>query len=223
MAQRARKRAEFISSTGVQSLPVLSTPGVRSEETGELLDVEMAGSESLAAWDGILRGLEARGLALPQLCVIVGGKVLSGAVAPVRPKDEVQRCRVHKLRNILRRAPPRLRDEVRTDYHAFVYARSAKAVRDGNPAFLTKWKKRCPGVAASLLEASAELLTYTRFPRPQWMCIRRTNVIERLNEGIRRRVRTQSTLPNEREDSLRRKSTVRGIPLVGSASQSLRR
>lgn len=182
----------------VQSVPVLCALGVRSDGTKELLAIEMTGSESLAAWEGFLRGLESRGLCAPQLCVIDGNPGLRGACEAVWPKAEVQRCTVHKLRNLLRKAPPRLHDEIRTDYHAIVYAKSARAAREAHAAFVAKWSKRCPGVAKSLLEAGDELLTYTGFPRSQWKCIRTTNVIERLNEEFRRRVKTQSSLPNER-------------------------
>lgn len=182
----------------VQSVPVLCALGVRSDGSKLLLAIEMAGSESLAAWEGFLRAMEARGLSTPHLCVIDGNPGLRGAVTAVWPKADVQRCTVHKLRNLLAKAPPRLHDEIRTEYRAFVDAKTAKAAREGYDAFLAKWTKRCPGMAKSLLEAGDELLTYTTFPRAQWKCLRTTNVIERLNEEFRRRVKTQSSLPNER-------------------------
>ena len=42
-----------------------------------------------------------------------------------------------------------------------------------------------------------ELLTFFRFPKPQWKTLRTTNVIERLHEEFRRRVKTQGSLPND--------------------------
>jgi putative transposase len=57
--------------------------------------------------------------------------------------------------------------------------------------------QRCPGVVASLREGGAELLTFFRFPKTQWKTLRSTNVIERLHEEFRRRVKTQGSLPGE--------------------------
>jgi len=182
----------------VQSVPVLCAMGVRADGQKVLLAVELAGSESRAAWDGFLRGLDARGLRRPVLCVVDGNAGLRNAVEAVWPKMEVQRCTVHKLRNLLAKAPPRLHDEIRTEYRAFIDAKTAKAARAGYDAFLAKWSKRCCGVAKSLEEAGDELLSYTRFPRAQWKCLRATNAIERLNEEFRRRVKTQASLPTEK-------------------------
>jgi Transposase, Mutator family len=65
------------------------------------------------------------------------------------------------------------------------------------PAQYRKWAKRSPGVVRSLQEGGAELLTFFTFPKAQWKTLRTTNVIERLNEEFRRRVKTQGSLPTE--------------------------
>ena len=50
----------------------------------------------------------------------------------------------------------------------------------------------------SLEEVGEELLTFYRFPNSQWKSLRTTNAIERLNGEFRRRVKTQSSLPDAR-------------------------
>ena len=50
---------------------------------------------------------------------------------------------------------------------------------------------------ASLREGGDELLTFFTFPKAQWKTLRTTNVIERLHEEFRRRVKTQGSLPTE--------------------------
>ncbi|TMQ62195.1 MAG: hypothetical protein E6K78_12070 [Candidatus Eisenbacteria bacterium] len=59
----------------------------------------------------------------------------------------------------------------------------------------TKWKKRCPAVVESLDEAGDELLTFYRFPESQWKGLRTTNIVERVIEEFRRRVKAQAVLP----------------------------
>jgi hypothetical protein len=114
-----------------------------------------------------------------------------------QPQAAVQRCCVHKLRNLERRAPKHALAEIRDDFHRIVYAGSAEAARAANAAFERKWAKRCPGVVASLREGGDELLTFYTFPKAQWKTLRTTNAIERLHEEFRRRVKTQGSLPGE--------------------------
>jgi transposase-like protein len=109
----------------------------------------------------------------------------------------VQRCCVHKLRNLERKAPKHALATIRQDFHRIVYAASADAARAAYTAFERTWAKRCPGVVASLQEGGDELLTFFRFPKAQWKTLRTTNVIERLHEEFRRRVKTQGSSPGE--------------------------
>jgi transposase-like protein len=109
----------------------------------------------------------------------------------------IQRCTVHKLRNLLTTAPRRLHDELCADYHAIVMAEDGAAAQRGATAFCRKWAKTCAGTVKSLQEAGAELLTMFRYPRSQWKSLRCTNGLERLNLEFRRRVKTQVTLPSE--------------------------
>jgi transposase-like protein len=77
---------------------------------------------------------------------------------------------------------------------------AARAIRNNTAAYTAferKWAKRCPGVVRGLHEGGAELLTFFTFPKAQWKTLRTTNVIERLNEEFRWRVKTQGSLPTE--------------------------
>jgi putative transposase len=159
--------------------------------------LELCGGESFAAWKGCLDDLVERGLRAPVLAIIDGNAGLRRAVGLVWPKTAVQRCYVHKLRNLERKAPKHALAEIRDDFHRIVYAASADAARVAYGAFERAWSKRCPGVVTSLREGGDELLTFFRFPRTQWKTLRTTNTIERLHEEFRRRVKTQGSLPNE--------------------------
>ena len=108
----------------------------------------------------------------------------------------VQRCTVHKLRNLERYVPRHALEEVRTDYHRIIQADSLEMARRAYREFGAKWSKLAPKVADSLKEAGEELLTFYRFPKVQWKSLRSTHTIERLNGEFRRRVKTQGSLPN---------------------------
>ena len=145
----------------------------------------------------LLEDLAARGLRRPELVISDGNPGLAAAIRQVWPGVAHQRCTIHKLRNLQAKAPKHVHEEVHEDYNRIVYASEEAAARKAHEQFLHKWRKRCPAVAASLEEAGEELLTFFRFPASQRKSLRTTNVIERLNEEFRRRVKTQSSLPSE--------------------------
>jgi transposase-like protein len=185
------------SAGKVTGLPVLAAVAVLADGSKRLVALEVCGAESSAAWEGFVEGLTARGLKAARLCIIDGNAGLHRAITLSWPTAKIQRCAVHKLRNILRKVPQHAQDEVAEDFHRIVYASGLEAAENARDAFVKKWSKRCPGAAESLNEAGDELLTFYAFPREQWKTIRTTNVIERINEEFRRRVKTQGSFPSE--------------------------
>jgi transposase-like protein len=185
------------SAGRVVSVPVLGVVGVLLDGRKQLLALDLCSSESFAAWKGCLDDLAARGLRSPVLCIIDGNAGLRRAISLVWPRAAVQRCCVHKLRNLERKAPKHAVATIRDDFHRIVYAASPETARGAYTAFERTWAKRCPGVVTSLREGGDELLTFFGFPKAQWKTLRTTNVIERLHEEFRRRVKTQGSLPGE--------------------------
>ena len=185
------------SAGKVVSVPVLGIVGVLPDGHKHLLALELCGGESFAAWRGCLDDLVARGLRAPVLAIVDGNAGLRRAVGETWPRAALQRCCVHKLRNLERKAPKHVLAEIRDDFHRIVYAADADVARAAYTAFERAWAKRCPGVVTSLREAGNELLTFFAFPKSQWKALRSTNVIERLHQEFRRRVKTQGSLPSE--------------------------
>ena len=179
----------------VSPVPVLAVLGVQRSGQKVLVHLSLRGSESTEAWAAVCEDLAARGVRAPQLCIIDGGKGLRAAVERTWPAAAIQRCTVHKLRNLLTHAPRRLHDELRDNYHAIVFAEDGAAARRAYLAFIKKWTKGCPGAVTSLAEAGAELLTFFRYPQSQWKSWRTTNSIERRHLEFRRRVKTQGSFP----------------------------
>jgi len=90
----------------------------------------------------------------------------------------VQRCTMHKHRNLLAHAPDGLHDEISADYTDMIYAATAAEVQQRRRAFLRKWRLRCPAVATSLEEAGERLFSFLRLPPSQWKSARTTNAID---------------------------------------------
>ncbi|HEV3448622.1 MAG TPA: IS256 family transposase [Gemmataceae bacterium] len=177
------------------SLSVLVALGVRRDGKKVLLALRNMGGESAAAWRALLDDLVTRGLPVPSLLIVDGAPGLEKAAAELWPDVPVQRCTVHKHRNLLAHAPKKLYEQISADYTDMIYAKTAKEVEQKRKAFLRKWRLKCRAVADSLEEAGDRLFTFLRFPENQWRSIRTTNAVERLHEEFKRRIKTQCMLP----------------------------
>jgi putative transposase len=180
----------------VVSAPVLVGLGVKADGQKVVLDLELLQSESSECWGGFVEGVVGRGLKRPCLVIIDGNKGLRAAVEKSWSGIKVQRCTVHKLRNLERHVPRHALEEVKSDYHRIINAESFEEGSKAYREFVVKWKKLAPKVVVSLEEAGEELLTFYGFPNSQWKSLRTTNAIERLNGEFRRRVKTQGSLPS---------------------------
>ena len=177
------------------SVSLLVALGVRADGQKVLLAIRSMGGESEAAWRALLDDLVKRGLKTPELVIADGAPGLEKALAALWPDAPVQRCTVHKHRNLLAHAPERLHEEISNDYRDMIYAATRQEVEARRKAFLRKWRLKCRAVADSLEEAGDRLFTFTRFPPSQWKSIRTSNAIERLHEEFKRRIKTQTVLP----------------------------
>src|SRR5437660_1188047 len=178
------------------SISLLVVLGVRADGQKVLLAIKSMGGESTEAWRTVLDDLIRRGLRRPEFLIVDGAPGLENAIATVWGGVPVQRCTVHKHRNLLAHAPERLHDEISADYNDMIYAATREEVEARRKAFIRKWRLKHRAVADSLAEAGDRLFSFTRLPASQWRSVRTTNAIERLHEEFKRRIKTQTVLPS---------------------------
>ena len=178
------------------SISLLVVIGVRADGQKVLLAIKSMGGESAEAWRSVLDDLVRRGLQRPQFLIVDGAPGLDKAIAAVWDGVPVQRCTVHKHRNLLAHAPERLHEEVTADYSDMIYATTCEEIEARRKAFIRKWRLKHRAVADSLEEAGERLFAFTRLPPSQWKSARTTNAIERLHEEFKRRIKTQTVLPS---------------------------
>ncbi len=178
------------------SMLLLVVMGVRADGQKMLLAVKNMGSESAEAWRTVLDDLIKRGLRRPEFLIVDGAGGLEKAIAAVWDGVPVQRCTVHKHRNLLAHAPERLHEEITADYNDMIYAATPEEIAARRKAFLRKWRLKLHAVADSLEEAGDSLFAFARLPPSQWRSARTTNAIERLHEEFKRRIKTQTVLPS---------------------------
>ena len=178
------------------SISLLVVLGVRADGQKVLLAIKSMGGESAEAWRTVLNDLITRGLRRPEFLIVDGAPGLDKAIASVWDGVPVQRCTVHKHRNLFAHAPERLHDEITADYNDMIYATTPEEIETRRKAFLRKWRLKHRAVADSLEEAGERLFTFARLPPSQWRSLRTTNAIERLHEEFERRIKTQTVLPS---------------------------
>ena len=178
------------------SISLLVVIGVREDGQKVLLAIKSMGGESTEAWRSVLDDLIKRGLRRPEFLIVDGAPGLEKAIAAVWDGVPVQRCTVHKHRNLLAHAPERLHEEIGADYTDMIYAATSEEIEARRKAFIRKWRLKHRAVADSLEEAGERLFTFTRLPPSQWRSARTTNAIERLHEEFKRRIKTQTVLPS---------------------------
>ena len=186
----------------VENVSALVAYGIGLDGHRQLLAVTIGAEESEDSWSELLAQLLQRGLSGVQLVVADAHAGIAKAVRRHIPEVPQQRCTVHLTRNVLTKAPQRLR------------SRLAKAVTEVFEApTKPEAKKRMEALAASLGRQVPEAMDCLRagfeagahfyaFPREHWHRIRSTNGLERLHGEIKRRTRAVGAFP-DRASALR--------------------
>lgn len=190
-------RYEKVREDGViQSQAVLIAIGINWEGKREVLGVELANRESQTSWRDFLVSLKQRGLCGVEFAVTDDHAGLKKAVAEILPQAAWQRCYVHFLRNALDYLPRKADDDCMQELRWLYDRRNIAEAQRDLAAWLTRWQKKYPKLTDWVEENIGSTLTFYRLPRLHHRHLKSTNMIERLNEELRRRTRVVRIFPN---------------------------
>lgn len=172
---------------------VIGAVGVDSEGHKRVLGIQEGATENSAACKDLLQNLVKRGLdpGVQRLFIIDGSKALRTAINAVfGEKAPVQRCRQHKLRNVVERLPKDQQEQT----GSLMRAAWKLGPKDGMARLrkLAEWLRQdYPDASKSLLEGMEECFTINRLKVPPSLhrCLATTNLIESSQSGVRRRTR----------------------------------
>ena len=181
---------------------VLAAVGVDSEGRKHVLGVCGGASENTEVTVGLLESLVARGLRADRrrLFVLDGAKALRQAVGRVfGSSNPVQRCRNHKVRNVLSHLPKEQHEQARSTLRAAWKLETDDGMRRLEQ-YASWLEPQWPSAAASLREGLSELFTVNRLglPRPLRRCLTTTNVIDSSHAGVRRQTNRVSRWRSEK-------------------------
>jgi putative transposase len=190
-------RYERVREAGViRSQAVLVAIGIGWDGRRSILAVELANRESRSSWREFLLQLRRRGLSGVEFAVSDDHPGLRQAIVEVLPEAAWQRCYVHFLRNGLDYVPRKVDDDCLRELRWLYDRRDLTEARRDLAAWLAKWQGTYPKLCAWVEDNIEETLTFYRLPRQHHKHLKSTNLLERLNEEIKRRTRVVRIFPN---------------------------
>src|SRR5499427_8883274 len=190
----ARMKEWMASIDGIhmdEDLILVAAIGVDAKGDKHPLGLIEGATENAATVQALIDNLVERGLdpAVPRLFIIDGAKALSKAIRRTFGRTAaIQRCQVHKARNIMERLPKSLHASVRR------VLRQAWELDDAGKAerllrnLAQRLEREWSGVSGSILEGIDEILTVTRLGLPKELrrSLACTNMIENVMGTVRR-------------------------------------
>ena len=183
----------------IEKVPVLVAIGVT--ETGQKVVVgfQAGDKESAPTWREFFKDLKKRGLdgSNMVLGVMDGLPGLDKVFKEEFPKAKVQRCQVHVARNVLAKVAKKLKKKVADDMRSIFYASSKKKAMEFFDIFKQRWQQDLPSAVKCLENSIEECLSFFICPEEEWISLRTTNIIERLNKEFKRRTRPMEIVAGE--------------------------
>jgi transposase-like protein len=190
-------RYERVREDGViQSQAVLVALGINWDGHRQVLGIELANRESQSSWREFLLGLKQRGLRGVEFVASDDHAGLKKAIAEVLPEAAWQRCYVHFLRNALDYLPRKADDDCLQELRWLYERRDIVEAQRDLAAWLQRWQRKYPKLTNWVEENIGSTLSFYRLPRLHHKHLKSTNMLERLNEEIRRRTLVVRIFPN---------------------------
>jgi len=177
---------------------VLIACGVGSDGKRDVLGCSISLSEAEVHWRAFLSDLKDRGLHGMELIVSDAHEGLQAARKAVFGGIAWQRCQFHLQQNAGQYVPSMaMRAPVAADIRAIFTAPDLEEAEHLLEKFLKKYTKSAPNLVNWAEDALPEGFAVFSFPSSHRRRLRTTNLLERLNEEIRRRTRVARLFPNE--------------------------
>lgn len=183
----------------IESVPVLVAIGVTESGHKLVLGLQAGDKESASTWREFFKDLKGRGLdgSKVVLGIMDGLPGLEKVFKEEFPRAEVQRCQVHVARNVLAKVPKNLKQEIADELRSIFYASTKDKALEFFSTFKEKWEKQLPSAVKSLNNSIDSCLTFFSFPEEEWISLRTTNIIERLNKEFKRRTKPMEIVAGE--------------------------
>lgn len=181
----------------VQKECVIFAMGIRETGQYEILGFYMNPIENHIAYRNVLMDLHERGLEEPLLFIADGLPGIEEEIKQLYPRADFQLCTIHASRNFESHVRVQDRNEIDSDLKGIFLSRSREEALNQFTEFKNRWSKRYPRPVYNMEKNLSILLKYYDYPESIRRSIHSTNLIERMNKEIRRRIKIIDSLPSE--------------------------
>lgn len=177
----------------------LMVVGITNQGQKEVLHFTL-GTESERHFDEVLQSLIRRGLKTEEVKLVIA----DGAKGPIKSivshfgREKLQRCVVHKTRNILDKCPKNLHEELKAKLNRLWNQTSRFEAEQYLECLVKEYGEVARRAIECLLEDRDDLLNYYGMPTSHWKTIRNTNLIERVIHEVRRRTKVMCTIDSDK-------------------------
>ncbi|PIR35756.1 MAG: IS256 family transposase [Bdellovibrio sp. CG11_big_fil_rev_8_21_14_0_20_39_38] len=178
---------------------VLVVIGVDENGVKQVIALQAGDKESAGTWRQLFKDLKVRGLDKRgvKLGIMDGLPGLEKVFREEFPEAKVQRCQVHVARNVMSKVPHNMRQKVADDMRSVFYSDTKKKSLIFFDEFKMKYEKDIPSAVKCLESSLDSTLCYLSFPKEEWISLRTTNPIERLNKEFKRRTKSMEIVAGE--------------------------
>ena len=173
--------------------------GVDENGIKQVIALQAGDKESAGTWRQLFKDLKARGLdkRAVKLGIMDGLPGLEKVFKEEFSEAKIQRCQVHVARNVMSKVPLNMKEKVADDMRSVFYADTKKKALGFFDEFKQKYEKDIPSAVRCLQASLESTLCYLSFPKDEWISLRTTNPIERLNKEFKRRTKSMEIVAGE--------------------------
>ncbi|HLH86781.1 MAG TPA: IS256 family transposase, partial [Thermoplasmataceae archaeon] len=176
---------------------IIFAMGIRESGYYEIMGFYMNPVENHIAYRNVLMDLHERGVVEPLLFIADGLPGIEEEIRQLYPRADFQLCTIHASRNFESHVRVQDRNEIDSDLKEMFLSRTREEALDRFNAFRDKWSSKYPRPVYNMEKSLGILLKYHDYPEPIRRSIHSTNLIERMNKEIRRRIKIIDSLPSE--------------------------
>ena len=181
----------------VQKECVIFAMGIRDNGQYEIPGFYMNPVENHIAYRNVLIDLHNRGMEEPLLFIADGLPGIEEEIKQLYPRADFQLCTIHASINFQSNVRVQDRNEIDSDLKKIFLSHTREEALNLFGEFSSKWSQKYPRPVYNMEKRLNALLKYYDYPEPIRKSIHSTNLIERMNREVRRRIKIIDSLPSE--------------------------
>lgn len=171
--------------------------GIKPDGYKEIIDYRIAPVENLTVWEEMIANFKERGVDQVELFLSDGFVGIKDMLKQYYPNSKFQRCLVHVMRNISQKVRLKARSAILSEFKQVHKQSNRATAEEVLHAFFDKYRVQYPRMVKDLEKIEEALLVFYQYPKQIRASIYSTNMIESVNNMIKRKTKPKAEFPSE--------------------------